>query len=318
MTRKVDLSLVVPVFNEVESLPHLRERIAEVMRDHAWRYELVLIDDGSTDGSTKLIEQFAAEDSAIKGVILRRNFGKSAAMAAGFAVAAGDMIITLDADLQDDPNEIPNLIAKLEEGYDLVVGWKANRQDPLSKTLPSRIANTTTRMLSGAPVKDMNSGLKCYRAELAKRLNLYGENHRYIPVVAHYMGYRITEIPVTHHPRQYGKSKYGLARLQRGLFDFLTILFIYNYGSRPLHLLGGIGLWLFLAGTLINAYMSVLWLFGERPIGDRPLLLMGILLTVIGVQIISFGLITELMVSMNRRNADPLELTRTLVGFDDA
>lgn len=305
------ISIVIPLFNEVESLPKLIENIQTVGAQSSLQYEIIFVDDGSTDGSTALLRDFST-DPAIKTVELRRNFGKSAALAAGFAVARGEIIVTMDADLQDDPAEIPNLLAKLDEGCDLVTGWKANRQDPLTKTIPSFIANTTTRLVSGVKIKDMNSGLKCYRSEVAKSLNLYGDLHRYIPIIAHYQGFRVAEIPVRHHARQYGRSKYGVSRLLRGLMDFFTVIFIYNYGSRPLHLLGGLGALLGGLGLLINLYMTWLWIRGVRPIGDRPLLLLGILLVVVGVQITTLGLIAELLVANSRRQENPLDIVREI------
>jgi len=306
------ISIVVPLYNEVESLEPLVAAIRTAIDEAHLNAELIFVDDGSTDGSTEALKELSATDPSIIVVEQRRNFGKSAGLAAGFAVASGEIIITMDADLQDDPGEIPNLLAKLDEGYDLVSGWKADRQDPPGKTIPSYIANTTTRLISGVKIKDMNSGLKCYRAELAKSLSLYGDLHRYIPIIAHYRGFRIAEIPVKHHARLYGHSKYGASRLLRGLMDFFTVIFVYNYGYRPLHLLGGLGLGLGGLGVLINLYMTILWLQGVRPIGNRPLLLLGILLIVVGVQITTLGLLAELLVSSTRRSQDPLENVREI------
>lgn len=306
-----DVSVVIPVFNEVQSLESLLAALRDAFSELDVNYELLFVDDGSTDGSTEYLKRAAESTANVKLIEFRRNFGKSAALAAGFKVARGEAIITMDADLQDDPREIHRMLETLKQGYDLVTGWKAERQDPPTKTIPSFIANTTTRLLTGVNVRDMNSGFKCYRRRLAKEIHLYGDLHRYVPVLAHFRGYRITEIPVKHHPRQYGQSKYGFSRFLRGMMDLLTVIFISYYRYRPLHLFGGLGLLLSGAGVIIGLYMTVLRLQGEA-IGNRPLLLLAVLLIVVGVQFISFGLLGELLVYENSLEQDPLEFVREI------
>lgn len=312
----MDLSLVIPVYNEVESLRPLVKRIHEEVDQLKKTWEIVFVDDGSTDGSAQLLKDLAAEDTHIIVAVQRRNFGKSLALEAGFAVATGDIMITMDADLQDEPAEIVNLLAKIDDGYDLVVGWKKVRNDPLSKTIPSYIANRTTRLLTGVQLHDMNSGLKAMRAEVAHTIRIYGDLHRYIPIIAHYSGFSVTEVPVVHHERQFGKSKYGPGRLLRGGFDLLTVVFVANYRYRPLHLFGGIGAGLTLLGLLTNLYLTFEWFRGVRPIGDRPLLILGVLLMIVGIQLLTIGLLAELLVSSIQQRADPLDTVRTVVGKD--
>jgi glycosyltransferase involved in cell wall biosynthesis len=231
---------------------------------------------------------------------------------AGFALADGERIITMDSDLQDDPDEIPRMLACLDEGFDLVSGWKRDRKDPLSKRIPSKIANAITSRSTGLYLRDMNSGFKAYRRECAKHLTIYGDLHRYIPVIAHLAGYNVTEIPVTHHERRYGSSKYGVERLLRGGFDFLTILFLGRYGHRPLHLFGVLGGILLGLGLAINLLLTVEWFQGVRPIGDRPLLLLGILLILVGIQFLTMGLVAELVVSLKQDNQNPLSNIRAI------
>jgi glycosyltransferase involved in cell wall biosynthesis len=310
----MDISLVIPVYNEVESLPHLVEKINAALAPHPYTWEIVFVDDGSTDGSTDTIRTLMATDDRIVLAVQRRNFGKSLALEVGFALAQGDFIVTMDADLQDEPGEIPNLMAKLEEGFDLVVGWKKVRNDPLSKTLPSALANGTTRLLTGVQLHDMNSGLKAMRAEVATTIRVYGDLHRYIPIIAHYAGFRVTEIPVVHHERQFGRSKYGPGRLLRGGFDLLTVIFVATYGYRPLHLFGGIGVGLTGLGLLLNVWLTVEWFTGDRPIGDRPLLILAVMLVIVGVQLLTIGLVAELLVSSIQRRTDPLDTVRSIHG----
>lgn len=316
--RKValDISLVIPVYNEVESLPHLVRKIHAELDQHSYTWEIVFIDDGSTDGSHDMIEQLMADDNQIVLAVQRRNFGKSLALDVGFELASGDIIITMDADLQDEPAEIPNLLHKIKEGYDLVVGWKKVRNDPLSKTIPSAIANGTTRLLTGVQLHDMNSGLKAMTAEVAKTIRIYGDLHRYIPIIAHYSGFRVTEIPVVHHERQFGQSKYGPGRLLRGGFDLITVIFVANYRYRPLHLFGGLGAGLTFAGLLVNIWLTIEWFSGDRPIGDRPLLILGVLLIIVGIQLLTIGLLAELLVSSIQQRTDPLDTVRKIVGKD--
>jgi glycosyltransferase involved in cell wall biosynthesis len=229
---------------------------------------------------------------------LRRNFGKAAALAAGFAQARGDTVVTIDADLQDDPGEIPKLLVKLEEGFDLVSGWKQKRRDPLRRRVLSRIFNLVTGRVSGLRLHDLNCGLKAYRAEVVRGLRLYGELHRFIPVLAHYRGYRVAELPVNHRPREHGRSRYGLERYVRGFLDLLTVSFIGRYRHRPLHLFGGLGLVLGFLGFAILVYLTVVKLLGHA-IGERPLLTLGVLLVVVGLQFFSLGLISEMLTSQH-------------------
>lgn len=308
----LDLSVVIPVYNEHASLSLLHEKLLSVLEPMSLRWQIIYVDDGSTDGSTDILKQLQADDSRVIVIVQRRNFGKSDALMAGFALADGERIITMDSDLQDDPDEIPRMLACLDEGFDLVSGWKRDRKDPLSKRIPSKIANAITSRSTGLYLKDMNSGFKAYRRECAKHLTIYGDLHRYIPVIAHLAGYNVTEIPVTHHERRYGSSKYGVERLLRGGFDFLTILFLGRYGHRPLHLFGVLGGILLGLGLAINLLLTVEWFQGVRPIGDRPLLLLGILLILVGIQFLTMGLVAELVVSLKQDNQNPLSNIRAI------
>ena len=251
------------------------------------------MDDGSTDGSGKLLEELHHKDKAVKVITFRRNFGKAAALMAGFDQAEGEIVFTMDADLQDDPIEIPRFLEKLDEGYDLVSGWKYPRLDPISKTAPSKLANTTIRMGTGIKLHDFNCGYKAMRKDVAKEIKLYGDLHRYVPVLAHWRGFSVTEIKVKHHPREFGKSKYGVRRLFRGLYDFITVVFLIRFTRRPLHFFGMLGLLPLVLGFLIDGYLAVIWLAGET-IGHRPLLTLGTLLLMIGVQFFSIGLLAEM------------------------
>ncbi len=272
--------------------------------DQPW--EAVFVDDGSTDGSFAALTRLHNAKDNVRVVRLRRNFGKAAALAAGFAQARGDVVVTIDADLQDDPAEIPRLLAKLDEGFDLVSGWKAHRRDPLSRRALSRIFNWVTGRVSGLRLHDMNCGLKAYRAEVVKELRLYGELHRFIPVLAHYRGHRIAELPVNHRPREHGRSRYGVERYLRGFLDLLTVSFIGRYRHRPLHLFGGLGLGLGAIGFAILVYLTVLKI-GGHAIGERPLLTLGVLLVVVGLQFFSLGLISELITSQHEERNGPRE-----------
>jgi glycosyltransferase involved in cell wall biosynthesis len=297
------ISVVIPLFNEAESIPELYRELTDVLSGMGTDYELLWIDDGSRDASLSILREHARQDPHVRVISFRRNFGKSAGLATGFRAARGEFVITMDADLQDDPAEIPQLLAKLNEGYDLVSGWKKKRHDPISKTLPSKFFNRVTGSLSGIRLHDFNCGLKAYRRDVVKDLPVYGELHRFLPVLAFKQGYRITEIPVHHRPRVHGKTKFGANRFLNGFFDLLTVLFISDYNRAPLHLFGSLGLLCAVAGLAINAYLSVGWLQGAW-IGNRPLLFLGVLLMVIGVQFFSFGLIAEKMVNMSERDRE--------------
>lgn len=292
-----ELSVVIPVYNEGESLNPLYNQLKSVLESLGKAYEIILVDDGSTDSSFSILKKLHGQDHNVKVIQLRRNFGKAAALSAGFTSAQGKIIITMDADLQDDPRGIPNFIKKLNEGYDLVSGWRFKRQDPFSRTFPSRLFNSLTTTLTGVKVHDFNCGFKAYRKELIESLDLYGELHRYIPALAHWKGFKVGETKVEHHPRAHGKSKYGLERLFRGLTDLFTVMYLTKYMKRPLHLFGAVGVLLLLLGFIINAYFVILKFVLRQPIGGRPLLLLGILLMLIGFQIISTGLIGEMIVS---------------------
>ena len=311
MTR-IEVSVVLPVLDEVDSLGVLHRELTEVLTHLGRPYEILFIDDGSRDGSFERIEKIALEDDRVRAVQLRRNFGKAAALAVGFREAQGDLIVTLDADLQDDPAEVPKLLNRLEDGFDLVSGWKQARQDPRSKTWPSRLFNWVTGFLTGVRLHDFNSGFKIYRREVVQEIRLYGELHRFIPVLAAWRGFRISEVPVHHRPRQFGRSKFGSARLWRGFLDLLTVLFLTRYTRRPLHLFGGLGLIAWTVGFAVNAYLTAIWLVGAQPIGTRPLLAFGVLTMLLGVQFFAVGLLSELVLSYQTRSADDVSIRRRL------
>jgi glycosyltransferase involved in cell wall biosynthesis len=296
------LSVVVPLCNEERSLAVLFDELEAALEPLEQPWEAVFVDDGSTDGTFAALTRLHAANANVRVVRLRRNFGKAAALSAGFEQARGDVVVTLDGDGQDDPAEIPRLLAKLDEGFDLVSGWKARRRDPLRRRVLSRMFNAVTSWVSGIRLHDMNCGLKAYRAEVVRGLNLYGELHRFVPVLAHAEGYRVAELPVNHRPRAHGRSRYGVERYLRGFLDLLTVSFMGRYRHRPLHLFGGLGLVLGLAGLAILVYLTALKI-GGAAIGHRPLLTLGVLLVVVGLQFFSLGLMSELVTShhMERR-----------------
>ncbi len=290
----MDVSIVIPLLNEEESLGELYSIISEVMDKNSLSYEICFVDDGSTDKSLDVLKELRQNNKNIKILSFRKNYGKSAALSEGFKLAVGEFIITMDADLQDDPAEIPSLISKLNDGFDMVSGWKKKRNDPLTKTIPSKFFNYTTSLLTGIKIHDFNCGLKAYRKEVIKEIPVYGELHRYLPVLAHWRGFRVGEIIVQHHPRKYGVTKFGWRRLFHGFFDLLTVLFITRYRQKPLHLFGSVGLASLTTGFAILIYLSILWLQGYG-IGDRPLLILGLLLVIVGMQSFSLGLIGEMI-----------------------
>jgi glycosyltransferase involved in cell wall biosynthesis len=302
------VSVVVPVHDEERTVALLFDELQSALDPLGQPWETVFVDDGSTDGSFAALTRLHDAHDNVRVVRLRRNFGKAAALAAGFANAEGDIVVTIDADLQDDPAEIPRLLAKLDEGFDLVSGWKAHRRDPITRRALSRIFNWVTGRVSGLRLHDLNCGLKAYRAEVVQGLRLYGELHRFIPVLAHYRGHRIAELPVNHRPREHGRSRYGVERYIRGFLDLLTVSFIGRYRYRPLHLFGGLGLGLGALGMAVLVYLTVLKIGGVA-IGRRPLLILGVLLVVVGLQFFSLGLISELITSQHEERAGPRERT---------
>ncbi|MCU0570321.1 MAG: glycosyltransferase family 2 protein [Oculatellaceae cyanobacterium Prado106] len=290
------VSVIVPIYNEVESIPRLVEAIASTLQQDQIAYEIVCVDDGSRDGSAELLKQLAHDRTDLRAVLLRRNYGQTAAMAAGFHHAMGQVIVTLDGDLQNDPSDIPNLIAKLNEGYDLVSGWRKHRHDDLlTRLVPSKIANWLIGKVTGVNIHDYGCSLKAYRSELVMDMNLYGELHRFLPALAFIEGARIAEIPVTHHARQFGRSKYGLGRTFRVLMDLFTIFFMKKFLTRPMHVFGLFGLLSMLVGVGLGGYLTFLKLGLGQSIGDRPLLILAVVLFLTGVQLFSFGLLGELL-----------------------
>jgi glycosyltransferase involved in cell wall biosynthesis len=288
------VSVVIPVYNERDSVEPLTDELLPVLRGIGRDFEVIFVDDGSVDGTTGMLAGVVRSEPEVMAVRLRRNFGKAEALMAGFRTARGDIVVTLDGDLQDDPAEIPRLIAILEGGADLVSGWKQTRRDSFGKRAASKVFNSVTRRLSGLPLHDLNCGLKAYRAEVVRSLELTGDLYRYIPVLAAAEGFRVTEIPVNHRPRTHGQSKYGFERYLRGFLDLLTISFIGRYRHRPMHLFGGLGVLSAFVGFAICAYLAVLWILGEG-IGNRPLLLLGVLLIVVGIQFLTIGLVSEMI-----------------------
>ncbi len=297
-TQTPDISVVVPLYNEEESLPELVEWIGSVMAKHGYSYEIILVDDGSNDGSWQVIRRLSANDAHIRAIRFRRNYGKSAALNEGFRAARGRVVITMDADLQDSPDEIPELYRMItDEGYDLVSGWKKVRHDPLSKTIPSRFFNAVTRAISHIPLHDFNCGLKAYRRDVVKSIEVYGEMHRYIPLLAKWAGFKnIGEKVVEHRPRKYGTTKFGLERFINGFLDLLTITFVGKFGKRPMHFFGTLGILFFLLGFVILAYLSIAKLvYEEYGIAERPLFFFGILTLIIGTQLFVTGFLAELV-----------------------
>ena len=300
------LSVVVPLLNERESLPELRAAIDAVMREHAWSYEIIFVDDGSSDGSRDEIAKLHAADPAVvKSIHFCRNYGKAAALAMGIDKAQGEIIVTMDADLQDDPVAIPEMVRLIEQdGFDLVSGWKKKRHDPvLSKNLPSKLFNATVSATSGVTLHDFNCGFKAYRSAAAKSLEIYGERHRFLPALAHWNGWKVTETAVPHHPRKFGKTKYGINRFVNGLFDLVTLLFLRKYMKNPMHFFGLIGLFMGLLGTSILAYFGVEWIV-TREMHIRPLLLLAVGALIMGIQFVSIGLIGELITSMGHKGRE--------------
>ena len=306
----LDLSVVIPVYNEVDSVVPLADKVLAVLQRTGRSHEVVFVDDGSTDATRERLVALHGDRSEIKVIELRANFGKAAALQAGFTRARGRIIITMDGDLQDDPEEIPNFIKELEDkDLDLVSGWKLNRQDPLSKTLPSKLYNAVTARMSQLDLHDFNCGFKAYRREVVRQLNLYGELHRYIPVLAFYKGFRVGEIRVRHHPRRFGRSKYGLDRFWKGFVDLVTVLFLTKYTRRPLHLYGMMGLLTSVVGTGILGYLSLRWFQGYA-IGDRPILFLGILLIIVGIQFFTTGLVAEMVTHIAARQPEDVHVRR--------
>ena len=293
----LDITIVVPVFEEEESLPELVEKISLVCDGAGLSFEAFLVDDGSTDHSWDVICKINQSDSRFRGIKLRRNYGKSAALATGFDAAAGEYVVTMDADLQDDPAEIPGLIEILRAGADLVSGWKKKRNDPISKKIPSRFFNLVTRLLTRIPLHDFNCGLKAYRLEVVKHIHIHGELHRYIPVLALWEGYsKIEEKVVVHHARKFGRTKFGLERYLRGFLDLLSVFFLTRFAARPMHFFGTLGTVAFAGGFALSLWIAVDKIMYGNPIGDRPLLLLGVLLILVGVQMFTTGLIGEMIV----------------------
>ena len=305
------LTIVVPVFNEAESLVELHQQIRSAANSNNYEVQVVFVDDGSTDGSWKMISELAANEPNVLGIRFRRNFGKAAALTAGFDVATDPYVVTMDADLQDDPAELPLLVAKLEQGADVVSGWKIDRQDPWHKTLPSKVFNKLVGWLTGVQLHDHNCGFKIYRREVFNEVRIYGELHRFVPVLAAARGFRVAEVPVNHRARKHGKSKYGMMRIVKGLLDLFTVKFITGFGQRPQHLLGATGLVAFSLGTVMLLYLAVLWVVSRIPGGMEPVnlhqtavLYYSLASFLIGGQFLSIGLLGEMITAFLLRKAD--------------
>lgn len=298
------VSVIVPFLDEAETLAPLHARLQDALGSLHLPYEILFIDDGSRDGGGEIAAGLAATSATTSTIRFTRNFGKAAALSAGIARAQGDVIITLDADLQDDPAEIPRFIEAIRSGVDVVCGWKQDRQDPFAKTWPSKVFNLITARAFGVNIHDINCGFKAYTRRAAKKLNLYGELHRFTPALLHGAGFGVCEIPVKHFAREHGVSKYGSRRMIKGLLDLSTVTLVTRYQSRPLHFFAMLGLPLVLLGSLAIGYLSVLWLLGLGPIGNRPLLLMGALFVMTGMQLLGTGLIAELLHASRLREDD--------------
>ncbi|MBT4516307.1 MAG: glycosyltransferase family 2 protein [Candidatus Komeilibacteria bacterium] len=294
----MNLSIIIPLYNEEESIGELNKRLKEVLVKLKINYEILYIDDGSRDTSVKILRTLSAQDEHLRIIELKRNFGKSIALAVGFEQVLGDLVVTMDADLQDDPGEIPRLIEKINSGYDLISGWKYKRKDPFVKILSSKIFNFTVSLLSGLKIHDFNCGFKIYKQEVVKSIEVYGELHRFLPFLAYQQGFKVGELKVKHNTRQFGESKYGrsgLKRLSNYILDPINVVFLTKYQRKPAHFFGNVGLISFGIGLLISLYLTIIWFTGQA-IGNRPLLFLGVLLMIIGIQLVSMGFLGELIV----------------------
>ncbi|HTY11880.1 MAG TPA: glycosyltransferase family 2 protein [Bacteroidota bacterium] len=291
----VEVSVVIPLYNEELSLKELADQLKNTLVRMGGRYELIFVDDGSTDNSFRVLRDLHFRNNRIKVIRFRRNYGKSAALMVGFQRAVGEFVITMDADLQDDPAEIPNLIRQIKSGYDVVSGWKKKRHDPITKTIPSKFFNFVTSLMTGVKIHDSNCGLKAYRRDVVKSVNVYGELHRYIPALAHWQGFRVGEAVVQHRARKYGKTKFGMGRFFRGFLDLLTVLFTTRYISRPLHLFGVWGIVSAFVGLCVDGYLVAEWIAGRTSLSNRPLFLVGLILVIVGIQFVSIGLLGEMI-----------------------
>ena len=305
------LSIVIPVYNEQDSLTLLHEQLTVVARQHHYELDIVFVDDGSTDDSWQVIERLAAEDGCVRGLRFRRNFGKAAALSAGFAAARGELVLTLDADLQDDPQEIPRFLERMTQGYDVVSGWKKVRHDPWHKVGPSRVFNWLVSRMTGVHLHDHNCGFKCYRREIFQEVRLYGELHRFVPVLAHARGWKVGELVVQHRARQFGRSKYGMRRFVKGFLDLLTVYFLTGYGQRPQHLLGTVGMICFTAGVAGLSVLTVWWgasrlvdSWEDLHLHQRAIFYYSITALLLGAQFICVGILAELFTAYSGRTSD--------------
>ena len=311
------VSIVIPLFNEEESLGQLHDEIDAVSREHGYELDVIFVDDGSTDGSWRVVQRIAEKDGRVRGLRFRRNFGKAAALSAGFDAARGDRIMTLDADLQDDPREIPRFLAEMDTGVDVVSGWKEVRHDPFHKVWPSRVFNWMVSRLTGVRLHDHNCGMKCYKREIFSEVQLYGELHRFVPVLAAARGWKVGEIAIQHRPRPFGSSKYGMRRFVKGFLDLLTVFFLTGYGQRPLHLLGTVGLICFLLGGLGMVYLAGYWIVRQtmmpelEPLHQRPAVIYSAAALLLGGQLMSIGFVAELMTAHYRRGTTPYSVAET-------
>lgn len=296
------ISVVIPCYNEQESLPELFEKLEAVMREMKCEYEYIFVDDGSTDRTIAVLRSLRERSPHVGVISFRRNQGKSAALNVGFHAADGDYVVTMDADLQDDPAEIPSLLRRIDAGADLVSGWKTNRQDPVSKTLPSRVFNKVTSIATGIKLHDFNCGLKMYRRDVTESIHVYGELHRFIPALAAWEGFRVDEIPVKHYKRKYGQSKFGARRFLNGVFDLITTMFVTRRALNPLHFFGRVAMLLFFIGIAPQLYFLVEWLMGKG-LHVRPIMLLGFVLVIVAIQILSIGLLAELITARGARDA---------------
>jgi len=318
------LSVVIPVYNEVDSLQSLHGELDEVAAEHSYQLDIIFVDDGSTDGSWDVIAELAKRDARVRGIRFRRNFGKAAALSAGFETARGELVMTLDADLQDDPHEIPRFLAEMDRGHDVVSGWKQVRHDPWHKVFPSRVFNAMVSALTGVHLHDHNCGMKCYRREIFNEVRLYGELHRFVPVLARARGYKIGEIVINHRTRPFGESKYGLRRLPKGFLDLLTVKFLTGFGQRPQHMLGTAGLICFFFGAvglvLLSGYWMVsriFWALDPIHLHERPIFYVSLTALILGVQFMSIGFIAELITAYQGRDTDTYSIAEQTTDWTD-